>query len=324
VETIVLAHGYPGFVKLGVIEYFNGVVEYLKKECQVEVLTPAVDPVGTIAQRSAQLLEQITEALPRKRVHIIAHSAGGLDARHLVSPQGHNRSDLVASLTTISTPHRGTPVADVALGLTEEFTDSDMADLLAKLSARDTKRHPSILEKLVAGSKEHADVLLQEVGIRSTDSAETVTGKLRATIRDASRFVRSLFFPLREAGLKDLTTSSVAQEFNPKIVDSTYVEYFSYAGVSGPREEDILPPILYIPYLIVLWREGENDGMVSVTSAQWGTFRGKIPADHAEEIGHDLSGISRIRRFITRQGFDHLRFYKHIVDELTKNGTNEA
>ena len=47
------------------------------------------------------------------KVHIIAHSMGGLDARHMIVDL--EMADKVASLTTIGTPHRGTILADHVL-----------------------------------------------------------------------------------------------------------------------------------------------------------------------------------------------------------------
>jgi triacylglycerol lipase len=56
----------------------------------------------------------------------------------------------------------------------------------------------------------------------------------------------------------------------------------------------------------------ENDGLVTVTSARWGQLVGIWPADHADEIGHDLDGgVSA-----TPQAFDFLLEYKKIVDEI--------
>eukprot|EP01119_Soliformovum_irregulare_P019046 TRINITY_DN5960_c0_g1_i2.p2 TRINITY_DN5960_c0_g1~~TRINITY_DN5960_c0_g1_i2.p2 ORF type:complete len:161 (-),score=35.55 TRINITY_DN5960_c0_g1_i2:92-574(-) len=48
-----------------------------------------------------------------KKVHLIAHSMGGLDARYYISMLGGNEH--VYSLTTLSTPHRGSPNADYAV-----------------------------------------------------------------------------------------------------------------------------------------------------------------------------------------------------------------
>ncbi|MGE3809750.1 MAG: esterase/lipase family protein [Gemmataceae bacterium] len=72
-------------------------------------LFPQVEPTGGVAARAQQLKEQILRWTDEP-VNIIAHSMGGLDARHLIS-----RLDMashVRSLTTISTPHRGTYLAD--------------------------------------------------------------------------------------------------------------------------------------------------------------------------------------------------------------------
>src|SRR5262249_9575916 len=51
-------------------------------------------------------------ALPHDRVDIIAHSLGGLDARYALSHLG--LAAKVRSLVTVGTPHRGTPLADLA------------------------------------------------------------------------------------------------------------------------------------------------------------------------------------------------------------------
>jgi triacylglycerol lipase len=49
-----------------------------------------------------------------QKTHIIAHSLGGLDSRYILSPANSNPLQVpIRSLTTISTPHRGSPVADV-------------------------------------------------------------------------------------------------------------------------------------------------------------------------------------------------------------------
>src|SRR5207344_275133 len=50
-----------------------------------------------------------------KKVNVIAHSMGGLDARYAIARLG--LGDRIASLTTIGTPHRGTPVADLGVKL---------------------------------------------------------------------------------------------------------------------------------------------------------------------------------------------------------------
>ena len=74
-----------------------------------------VHPTGSVELRARQLKENILRGLKsvdaeRKKVLIIAHSMGGLDARYMISKLGMD--DRVAGLLTITTPHRGSPYAD--------------------------------------------------------------------------------------------------------------------------------------------------------------------------------------------------------------------
>lgn len=80
-----------------------------------EVHVARVAPVASIELRAAQLARQI-KALDR-RVNIIAHSMGGLDARLAVAR--HGLDEHVASLVTIGTPHHGTLLADAALAVAD-------------------------------------------------------------------------------------------------------------------------------------------------------------------------------------------------------------
>src|SRR5262249_30624835 len=58
------------------------------------------------------------------RVNIVAHSMGGLDARYAISELG--LSEIVASLTTVGTPHRGTPLADLSTSLLGRLSAHEM------------------------------------------------------------------------------------------------------------------------------------------------------------------------------------------------------
>lgn len=118
--NIVLAHGILGFDKIGHIAYFNNVKEYFENKYGVKVLTTEVSPTGSIEERAKQLREQILKALNTNALnsdaetHIIAHSMGGLDSRYILSPRNENNiASLITSLTTIGTPHRGSPIADL-------------------------------------------------------------------------------------------------------------------------------------------------------------------------------------------------------------------
>src|SRR5690242_11432472 len=78
-----------------------------------QVFHPNQDFAGPVDLRAEQLRSRVNEALAStgaEKVHIIAHSMGGLDARHMIVDKG--MADRVASLTTIGTPHLGTILAD--------------------------------------------------------------------------------------------------------------------------------------------------------------------------------------------------------------------
>ena len=69
-----------------------------------------VQMAGSVAQRAERLAKSVRE-ISAGQVHLIGHSMGGLDARYAIRHLG--LSQKVRSLTTIGTPHRGSPVANL-------------------------------------------------------------------------------------------------------------------------------------------------------------------------------------------------------------------
>jgi triacylglycerol lipase len=116
-HPVVLLHGLLGFDELDLgtsrHEYFRGVSTHLSA-LGAQVHRPRVGRIASVAARAEQLVKRI-EALPAKRVNLVAHSMGGLDARYAIARLG--LGGRVASLTTLGTPHRGTPLADAAATL---------------------------------------------------------------------------------------------------------------------------------------------------------------------------------------------------------------
>jgi triacylglycerol lipase len=113
-SPVVLVHGFCGFDRLDfwgytLADYFPGIPRVL---CSAgnRVLVPRLSPTRSVAERAAELKDFIDRQSPHEPVHVIAHSMGGLDARYMVSRLGMGRR--VLSLTTLGTPHRGTPFAD--------------------------------------------------------------------------------------------------------------------------------------------------------------------------------------------------------------------
>lgn len=95
-------------------DYFRGVRDAFPGAC-----FPRVPVVGTIEDRARALAAQITAFPfpdPGARAHIIAHSMGGLDARYALHRDVSGLAGRVAALSTIATPHWGSPIADLLVG----------------------------------------------------------------------------------------------------------------------------------------------------------------------------------------------------------------
>jgi len=113
---IILLHGLFGFVerRLGPfrLTYYRGVVPYLESVGN-RVVALKVSPSGSIAHRASQICNALNEdpLLSDTPLNLIGHSMGGLDARYLITELGFG--DRVKSLTTLSTPHRGSLLADL-------------------------------------------------------------------------------------------------------------------------------------------------------------------------------------------------------------------
>ena len=112
-HPIVLVHGLLGFVRRSLtrllsFSYFQGVEEALRETGIRVHAVPLPASAGVVAR--AEALAAAVDALPYDRVNLVGHSMGGLDARWYVGRLGGHKK--VASLVTISTPHRGTTVAD--------------------------------------------------------------------------------------------------------------------------------------------------------------------------------------------------------------------
>src|SRR5262249_22641373 len=115
---IVLAHGFDGSTTNR--WSFNGVADALRA-AGFTVHEAKVAPYRTPAVRALELKDHVDQAMKEAdtdRVHIIAHSMGGIAARERISGLGY--APHVASLTTVGTPHWGTPIADLALKILPE------------------------------------------------------------------------------------------------------------------------------------------------------------------------------------------------------------
>lgn len=110
---IILVHGV-GFRDFKYINYWGRIPKGLIQN-GAKVYYGNQEAWGTIKCNAEEIKNRILKVLKEtgaEKVNIIAHSKGGLDARYAISKL--NMGDYVASLTTISTPHRGCKFVDAA------------------------------------------------------------------------------------------------------------------------------------------------------------------------------------------------------------------
>ena len=115
---VVLVHG-AGFrdMNVGFINYWGRVPELLESR-GAKVFYGGTDGWGSLEDGAAILKDTVEKVLAEtgsKKVNLIAHSKGGLEARYMISTLG--MAGKVASLTTISTPHHGSKVIGEILGV---------------------------------------------------------------------------------------------------------------------------------------------------------------------------------------------------------------
>jgi triacylglycerol lipase len=279
---IVLTHGFNASPTN--VWGFYKVKEALEADGH-KVVVAAVPPFQSPENRASHLAKVVDQALADfhvDKVNVVAHSMGGLDARVLISGQGYG--DRIASLTTISTPHRGSNIADVALRLVPDGKVGDAIDALAGTWARRFTE-----DDLAKDSDLHA--ALEALSEKNAPA-------FNAKYKDDGRVYYQSW-----AGV-----SSVLGIPNPKDDDA--------CGARVERTDTMdaqLAP--NAPFVAHGLRLTPNDGMATVESSKWGHFNGCIPADHLDEVGqprHDQRN--------QRTGFDHLRFYRNVAFDLARRG----
>ena len=113
---ILLVHGM-GFRDTRLINYWGRIPDVLKK-AGCKIYYGGQDSNASIETNALHIkrrIEQILSETGAEKVNIIAHSKGGLDARYAISTLG--MGGMVASLTTMSTPHNGSKTMDLIFRL---------------------------------------------------------------------------------------------------------------------------------------------------------------------------------------------------------------
>lgn len=250
-----------------------------------------ISRTGSIQERAARLDEQLKEKARNHGVNFLAHSMGGLDCRHLIT---HIKPSeyIPLSLTTVSTPHRGSPFMDWCV------------DNIGIGKLRQQGREPK--EEKQAEAESQASAL----------SLSNLTSL-------PSSFTTLLLSTVDSPAYANLTTTYLNEVFNPSTPNDPNVRYFSVTSrvgsvsvfhpfwftklvVDGVEEKERarlaaaalasgqnwknLPKDGKLP----IWadeRHWGNDGLVTVQSAQWGEFLGIL--DNCDRMSSLLARCTR-------------------------------
>lgn len=136
---VVLMHGFGMLASLRRQGHLHSEAMHLRLS-GVTAYAPNVAPYNTVPIRSAmweKRLEHILEETGADKLNLVAHSVGGLDARYMISQEGFH--EVVASLTTISTPHRGSAIAEIMLDQPEQLraVAADLVDWFGATTLED-------------------------------------------------------------------------------------------------------------------------------------------------------------------------------------------
>ncbi|KAF5360872.1 hypothetical protein D9756_004948 [Leucocoprinus leucothites] len=306
---IVLCHGLYGFDTRGPasfpsirVHYWSNILKILRDKVGAEVIVTSVPGTGSIASRAARLDEQLSVKARGRGINLLAHSMGGLDSRYLIT---HLRPTEYTplSLTSVSTPHRGSPFMD--------WCAENIG--IGKLNKQERE-----LAKALENDIMHDSVIPPPNNANPKPESTSFSLSLSAL---PSSFTTLLLSVVDSPAYSNLTTAYLNNVFNPATPNDPKVKYFSVASrLSGvsiwhplwlPKvilDETEIKQRLKLKQLweqhrkdrgleddeesdegVPLWaqeREWGNDGLVSVQSAKWGEFLGIMEGcDHWEMRG---------------------------------------
>lgn len=250
---IVLVHGLFGFDNLGPIEYWYGIPSALRSG-GAKVYITQESAANASEVRGEQLLSELRRlkaAYGHAKFNLIGHSHGGQTVRYVaaVAP------DLVASVTTVGSPHQGSPVADK---LQRDLNNLGLTGVVASIA-----NALASFESFLSGQPRLPQDSL--AALLSLNSAGAANFNSR--------------FPAGQP------TSSCGQ--GPAVA-SNGIRYYSLGGTSVLT--NFLDPSDVLLGITSLYFSGEqNDGLVGRCSSHWGTvLRDNYSWNHLDEVNQAL------------------------------------
>lgn len=259
---IVLAHGMFGFDSILFINYWYGIPDALQQS-GAQVFNTQVSALNSSEERGEQLLAQVEEILAitgAEKVNLIGHSHGGQSIRYVAAIIPHR----IASVTSIGSPHKGSPIAD----LVEDITDIPvLGDGISPL-----------LSSVVNGLG-----YLIGVAAGETLPQDSLAGMASLTAQGTADFNKR--FP---AGVPVSDCGEGSYQENG-------VYYFSWSGTNSGIT-NYLDPSAYALALVKVAFNESNDGLVGRCSSHLGqVIRDNYVMDHLDEV-NQLFGLTHIFR----------------------------
>lgn len=253
---IVLAHGMAGFDELfGIYEYWFGIPDALEDK-GATVFVTSVSQFNTSQERGEQLIDQIETIVAitgKPKVNLIGHSHGGLDVRYVAAV----RPDLVASATSVGSPHKG----------------ADLADFL-----RDNVEGGSFGEAVLSAFANSLGVVLGLIS-GSVDPQDPVAALEQLTSDGAADFTAA--YP------QGVPTSACGE--GAPVVNG--IRYYSWSGTGVLTNAfDVSDAAMG---LTSLFYSGANDGLVGRCSSHLGdVIRDDYFQNHLDEVNQTLGLVS--------------------------------
>lgn len=176
------------------------------------------------------------------------------------------------------------------------ISNLDMGDHTASLTTLAAPHRGSALADIIVGKIPVGQFMLARlVNIFARLMGDSSPDSLRATLS---------------------VTSEAMEQFNREVLDHPKVYYQSYAGHVNRNHHNMLMRTLAG---ILVRFEGKNDGLVSLSSARWGEFKGIIMDEKCSSVSHaDMIGMTN--RIGGTSKFDHNRFLAGIINRLKRDG----
>jgi hypothetical protein len=328
---IVLVPGLFGFARLGGFDYFTHVEEalasrFLERGADCEFVLVSSPPTGSIVHRTQVLMDAIQKACSEDAgaIHLLGHSTGGLDVRLLASPTAWPDPpewfDRVRTVTSIATPHYGTPLAYFFTTMAGTRL-LEALSLLTYMTLQAGGPPLTVLTPLIAA----VGRVDQALGIDSKVLEKTIDLLLSFLGEEGQSEVREWFDGIRsdQGAIIQLTPESMdifnaGVENNPNVrygcvaarmpppgpvrllknlrspINALSAAVFSTLYVGAGRTSKVYPPPGPSPEVRAyleqkLGQEFDNslnDGLVPTASMIWGDVLWAGSADHLDVLGH--------------------------------------